>query len=404
MKPSLNLNQKLLDKTKTYLVAVSFGPDSMALLSSMIQLGYQVEVAHVNYHKRPESDLEQSQLEQFCLQHDVPLHVLDVRSSTRGNFQHQARLIRYGFFKQIVTTQQLSAILTAHHADDDLETATMQKDRQSLHDYYGIRAESDWEGIPLLRPLLQTFKANIIRFCNEHKVLYAIDASNQKPIYTRNKIRRSLSGLNEQEKIHQLDHYAQLNLILESKKTFVKPLTQSKKFSLARYLALDAESQFLFWLVKSNQEGIHFPITDAFLKKIHQLCLSQKPNLRIQLLRGWWFEKAYDDGWVIAQAWLKPYRFSSQQPPADSPMFQFTPKLLPSAFQISFIRSARPNDRLQIKDYDKSFRRLAIDWKIPRFLREVWPVVTNRQGKILTIPRYHKNLSNQANNWFEIRE
>ena len=122
------------------------------------------------------------------------------------------------------------------------------------------------------------------------------------------------------------------------------------------------------------------------------------------MLRGWWFEKAYDDGWVIAQAWLKPYRFSSQQPPADSPMFQFTPKLLPSAFQISFIRSARPNDRLQIKDYDKSFRRLAIDWKIPRFLREVWPVVTNRQGKILTIPRYHKNLSNQANNWFEIRE
>jgi len=192
MKPSLNLNQKLLDKTKTYLVAVSFGPDSMALLSSMIQLGYQVEVAHVNYHKRPESDLEQSQLEQFCLQHDVPLHVLDVRSSTRGNFQHQARLIRYGFFKQIVTTQQLSAILTAHHADDDLETATMQTDRQSLHDYYGIRAENEWEGIPLIRPLLQTFKANIIKFCNEHKVLYAIDASNQKPIYTRNKIRRSL--------------------------------------------------------------------------------------------------------------------------------------------------------------------------------------------------------------------
>jgi tRNA(Ile)-lysidine synthase len=404
MKPSLNLNQKLLDKTKAYLVAVSFGPDSMALLFSMIQLGYQVEVAHVNYHKRPESDLEQSQLEQFCLQHDVPLHVLDVRSSTRGNFQHQARLIRYDFFKQIVTTQPLSAILTAHHADDDLETATMQKARQSLHDYYGICAESDWEGIPLIRPLLQTFKTNLIKFCNEHKVGFAIDASNQKPIYTRNKIRLSLSRLTEQEKLKQINHFSLLNVELDAKKATIKPLTQSKRFSLARYMALDAQSQFLFWLVKSKQEGIHFPITHEFLKKIHQLCSSQKPNLRVQLVRGWWFEKTYDDGWVIAQAWLKPYRFSSQFPPAGLPMLRFTLNLLPPAFQKSFIRSARPQDRLTIKDYNKAFRRLAIDWKIPRFLRGVWPVVINHQGKILTIPRYHKNLSNQANNWFEIRE
>ena len=404
MKPSLNLNQKLLDKAKPYLVCVSFGPDSMALLFSMIQLGYRVEVAHVNYHKRPESNLEQSQLEQFCLQYDVPLHVLDVRTSMRGNFQHQARLIRYGFFKQIVTTQHLGAILTAHHADDDLETATMQKARQSLHDYYGIRYVSDWEGVPLIRPLLQTFKTNLIKFCDDHKVLYAIDASNQKPIYTRNRIRLLLSDLTEQEKLQQLNHFSLLNLELDTKKANVKPLTQSKRFSLSSYLALDAQSQFLFWLVKSKQVGIHFSITQAFLKKIHQVCLSKKPNLRVQLLRGWWFEKAYDDGWVIANAWLKPYRFSSQRSPAGLPLLRFTLNLLPPAFQKSFIRSARPNDRLTIKDYNKAFSRLAIDWKIPRFLREVWPVVTNRQGKVLSIPRYHKNLSNQANNWFEILE
>ena len=56
MKPSLNLNENLLDKAKSYLVAVSYGPDSMALLFSLIYQGYKVEVAQVKYHQRDVSD------------------------------------------------------------------------------------------------------------------------------------------------------------------------------------------------------------------------------------------------------------------------------------------------------------------------------------------------------------
>jgi tRNA(Ile)-lysidine synthase len=99
MKPVLNLKENLLDKSKSYLVAVSYGPDSMALLFSLLNLGYQVEVAHVNYHQRDVSDFEQAQLEQVCLQHDIPLHILDVQTKPKGNFQDQARTIRYHFFK-----------------------------------------------------------------------------------------------------------------------------------------------------------------------------------------------------------------------------------------------------------------------------------------------------------------
>jgi tRNA(Ile)-lysidine synthetase-like protein len=77
---------------------------------------------------------------------------------------------------------------------------------------------------------------------------------------------------------------------------------------------------------------------------------------------------------------------------------------MPETFQRSIIRSARGRDQYQIKDYKKTFRRLAIDWKLPLFLREIWPVVTNARGKIVSIPRYQKNLANQENNWFEIVE
>ena len=404
MKPSLNLNENLLDKSKSYLVAVSYGPDSMALLFSLIHRGYRVEVAHVNYHQRDVSDYEQAQLEQVCLQHDVALHILDVQTKPKGNFQDQARTIRYDFFKQVAVENQLNAILTAHHADDDLETATMQLKRQSLHDYYGIRPQSDWQGTPVIRPLLQTFKSTILEFCNEMKIGFSLDASNQKPIYTRNKIRLSLSGLSENEKQIQLKTIQQRNLTLGKKMVEVAALFVRKRMTLTQYLTLDPTSQFLFWLSKSKREGIHFPITQAFLQKIQTVCSSKKPNVRVALVKGWWFEKAYDDGWVISKAWLKPYRIHTKDSAVTLPLIQFDFKFMPKEFQDGIVRAARGQDQIQIKDYKKTFRRLAIDWKIPLFLREIWPVVTNTQGKILTIPRYQKKLANQANNWFEIVE
>lgn len=404
MKPSLNLNENLLDKSKSYLVAVSYGPDSMALLFSLIHQGYRVDVAHVNYHQRHVSDYEQSQLEQVCLRHDVALHILDVQTKPKGNFQDQARTIRYDFFKKVAIENQLTAILTAHHADDDLETATMQIKRQSLHDHYGIRPQSDWQGTPVIRPLLQTFKSTILEFCSESKIDFSLDASNEKPIYTRNKIRLLLSALSENEKRSQLKTIQQRNLTLEKKMNEVASLSMSKRFTLTQYLALDASSQFLFWLSKSKQQGIHFPITKSFLQKIQTVCSSKKPNLRVALVKGWWFEKAYDDGWVIAKTWLKPYRIHRKDTSVTLPLIQFDFKSMPKALQDGIVRSARGRDQIQIKEYKKTFRRLAIDWKIPLFLREIWPVIINGQGKILTIPRYQKKLAKQANNWFEIVE
>jgi tRNA(Ile)-lysidine synthase len=404
MKPSLNLNENLLDKSKSYLVAVSYGPDSMALLFSFMNLGYRIEVAHVNYHKRDVSDFEQAQLEQVCLQHDIPLHILDVQTKSKGNFQHEARTIRYNFFKEVANENHLTAIITAHHADDDLETATMQMQRHSLHDYYGIRPQSDWQGMAVIRPLLQTFKSTIMKFCNENKIGFAIDASNAKPMYTRNKIRLGLASLSEKEKRLQLKKIQAQNHELGKKINDLAPMIVHKHVTLQAYLALDGSSQFLYWLGKSKNESIHFPITHQFLKKINDVCISKKPNIRVSLTKGWWFEKAYEDGWVIAKTWLKPYRLQKRRPNYVLPLIHFRFDLMPETLVKGVVRSARGSDLYQIKDYKKSFRRLAIDWKMPLFLREIWPVVTNRQGKILMIPRYHKNLANQANNWFEIVE
>ena len=404
MKPSLNLPKNLLDKSKTYVVAVSFGPDSMALLSLLIEEHYQVQVAHVNYHRRDESNLEQSQLEQFCLRHDIPLFVLDVQHTPVGNFQHEARVMRYNFFDEVAKEIGAAAILTAHHQDDDLETAMMQIERGGYHDYYGINTRGYWRTTSVIRPLLNFTKSQLLDYCHGHDIPYAVDASNLKPIYTRNRFRKTIATWDLQT-IQTTRNTIQLkNDLIAKHQQNILPFITKRMLNMHTYLNWEPQEQFLFWFEKAKHEGFFFPITQTFLYKVKQSTQSNKPNQTIQLSKGWFLEKAYEQLWIINQSWVKPYRFRSNQKDKATPLIQFHLHELTIEHQTFIVRSAKPTDQITIKDYRSSFRRLAIDWKLPLFLRKVWPVLTTTKGEVFYIPRFQKNLDNQAKKWFEILE
>ena len=81
-----------LDKNKKYVVACSFGPDSMALLDLALKEKLNIVVAHVNYRKREASQAEQDNLQAFCNLHKIKLYVLDlINEKPIGNFQDWAR-------------------------------------------------------------------------------------------------------------------------------------------------------------------------------------------------------------------------------------------------------------------------------------------------------------------------
>ena len=97
----MNFDYKINPNSK-YVAAVSFGPDSMALLHMLISMNADVTVAHVNYHKRPESDYEEESLRKFCEENGIAIEVLDTKGlKPEKNFQDWARKIRYEFFKNI---------------------------------------------------------------------------------------------------------------------------------------------------------------------------------------------------------------------------------------------------------------------------------------------------------------
>ena len=121
-----------LDKNKKYLLACSFGPDSMALFNMLLKEGYNFEVAHVNYNLRNESVIEEEKLTEYCLKNHIELYKFMVPSnSIKGNLESECRDIRYSFFQEVYQEEDFDALLVAHHLDDLIETYLIQKNRKS---------------------------------------------------------------------------------------------------------------------------------------------------------------------------------------------------------------------------------------------------------------------------------
>ena len=132
------LNQKVLDRNKLYIIAVSGGPDSMFLLEKMRDEKYNLVVAHVNYKKRNSSDYDEKLVRNYCQKYSLPYEVYHFQGfeyHSISNFQDRARQIRYDFFQKLADKYQTKYVVVAHHLDDHLETYLLQKQRKSLVEY-----------------------------------------------------------------------------------------------------------------------------------------------------------------------------------------------------------------------------------------------------------------------------
>ena len=86
---------------ETWIVGVSGGPDSMALLHYLKHQGFRVVAAHVNYQKRDTSNRDEEVVSKYCLKHDIEFEVRYFEDIEKGNFQAKARDFRYSFFKDL---------------------------------------------------------------------------------------------------------------------------------------------------------------------------------------------------------------------------------------------------------------------------------------------------------------
>lgn len=198
---------------KTLLLAVSAGPDSMALLEMLRQLQEQVAfklvAAHFDHQLRPDSGRESELLKAYCQKYRLPLREgkWPTALQPQAGVEAAARHYRYQFLAQVAAAEQADYLLTAHHGDDLLENILLKLIRSgNPSEMNSLPAVSDFHGLKLLRPLLTYAKADLLAFDQQQHLPYILDASNRERGTLRNRLRLDLIPQLKQENPRLLAH------------------------------------------------------------------------------------------------------------------------------------------------------------------------------------------------------
>lgn len=191
--------EKLFTPGDHVIVALSGGPDSVALLRCLLslkdELSVSVAAAHLNHNIREAACVDQGFCEELCHSFGVPLFVkaadIPMISKERGESVETAgRQYRYDFFRETLTAQKADIIALAHHMDDQAETFLMHLLRGAgTEGLGGIRPLRD---SIYARPFLGVTKAEILEYLNDLQQDFCVDETNASDEYFRNRIRLEL--------------------------------------------------------------------------------------------------------------------------------------------------------------------------------------------------------------------
>ena len=255
----------LLKADCLYLVALSGGADSVALLLVLKELGYSIEAVHCNFHLRGEESLRDEQYcKGLCERENIPLHIahFDTKEYAdlhKVSIEMAARDLRYKYFFQLKDDLQAAAICVGHHKEDSVETILINLLRGTgLSGMMGISPDAN----SIIRPLLSVSRQEIEQYLEERKVNYVTDSTNMIDDVVRNKIRLNIIPLLKEINpsvndaiLTTAQHLTDANIILQDslEKTVKKGVLQSGesiKIDLSVVKSFPVPTYFLFHVLK----------------------------------------------------------------------------------------------------------------------------------------------------------
>lgn len=295
-------------KESKLLVASSGGLDSVVLGYLLKELGYKLGFAHCNFSLRgKESDEDEAFVVDLAEKWNIPVftETFDTKQYALENklsTQMAARELRYDWFEEILKDFKYDYILTAHHADDDLETFLINLSRGTgLRGLTGITENSE----TIIRPLLPFSREDIFNFAKKEKLFWREDSSNASIDYLRNELRHEVippykkasKGLlanfkkvqrNLQETEALVNDYIILvrNLVMrETSQGFEISITKLQELPNANALLYELLSPFQFtaWedisgLLNAQSGKQVFSSEFRILKDRETLIITQKPS------------------------------------------------------------------------------------------------------------------------------
>ncbi len=190
-----------MPKNTPVLLALSGGADSRALLHLLAQQaqrdGFSLSAAHLHHGIRgEEADRDLDFCRTLAAQYGIVLYEKCVNipalAAKRGtSLEREAREVRYAFLQDVMWTHEIPLLVTAHHADDQLETVLFRLCRGTdTTGLPGIAPVRDlMKDYKLVRPLLSVTRREILRYCEDEGLEYVTDSTNSDTDYARNRIR-----------------------------------------------------------------------------------------------------------------------------------------------------------------------------------------------------------------------
>ncbi|MHB1025259.1 MAG: tRNA lysidine(34) synthetase TilS [Desulfobacteria bacterium] len=450
-------------KERVVVAAVSGGPDSVYLLLGKLarEKGTRVVIGHVNYGTRgTESAKDQKLVENIGKKYRYKSEILTVikgsiagdsegASGARRNFpagfEEKARDIRYRFLRDLSGNVGAKSIALAHTADDQVETILMRVfEGAGIGGLKGIPRETEGG---IVRPILDVWKEDILKYLKRRKISYRIDRSNVDTRFERNWVRHVLIPLLEKrygkavkkriftlgERFRELDDYLEGEAGQWIRRN-VKPSPERIRFPRKSFSALPSALRVKI-LQRICFDRLGVAPNERLLKAMDGNVSNGGPSARVNAGKGWKLANRYGEarfvpvengrdrssagsksgkevpipiaapgeydiplgrqGRIVTFAWesrrkgtvVQAKRLAAK---GDAELFDAAGLALPLT-----VRPLRAGDRIRpfgagagrnARDGEKKVKEILIDRKIPRDDRWGRPVVCDAEGAILWIP------------------
>ena len=267
-KKHINKNLDFLKKGKI-LIAISGGLDSVVLTKLCHELDLNISLAHCNFNLRGnESDADEEFVLQLAEDLEIKVFIENFDTETfakdhKLSTQMAARALRYHWFQELTEQLHFDYILTAHHADDNLETFLINLSRGTGLD--GLTGIPETNG-NIVRPLLNFSRKDLENYALENKIAWREDSSNTSNKYLRNKLRHDvipvLKDINPQllqnfkkTQSHLQDSKAIVNDSVEKViETVVSKMSADEiHFSIPKIKELSSPKAYLYEILKEYQ-------------------------------------------------------------------------------------------------------------------------------------------------------
>lgn len=410
-------------------VGVSGGPDSMALLYILNEfknkMGLKLICAHVNHCKRKQSDEEENYVRKYCKLNDIFFECRRINKWGDDNFENEARSARYSFFEEVINKYGSKYLMTAHHADDLIETILMRIVRGStLKGYSGFSRIVHKDNYVIIRPLITLTKDEILNFNKINNIVYYIDESNNEDIHTRNRYRHVILPFLKKENINVHKKFLKFSEILlenseyidkEAYKVFNRVFQDGilyiDKFALLNhviqtkiiYIILekiygddlliigDAHVDLIFDLINSNKSNsiVHLPNSVIIIKAYNELSFS-------------FDEEKYDEYEIEISSIVnlpngKIIELVNESDDTSNNTIRLSSKDIKLPL---YVRNRRNGDKMEVKGLNgrKKINDIFIDEKVKTVDRSGWPVVLDSEDTIVWLPGLKKSKLDRKNN------